>query len=100
MKKIIIIDGGPRKNFNTASMLQQFAEGATSVGKEIEVKTVRLVQGCTDTRVGGNCAGRRPCVGVAQLFQRDNGTDAGIPGTDRLPVALVQRLQHKKISKQ
>ena len=38
MKKIIIIDGGPRKNFNTASMLQQFAEGATSVGKEIEVK--------------------------------------------------------------
>ena len=42
MKKIIIIDGGPRKNFNTASMLQQFAEGATSVGKEIEVKTVRL----------------------------------------------------------
>ena len=26
MKKIIIIDGGPRKNFNTASMLQKFAE--------------------------------------------------------------------------
>lgn len=25
MKKIIIIDGGPRKNFNTASMLQKFA---------------------------------------------------------------------------
>ena len=40
MKKIIIIDGGPRKNFNTASMLQQFADGATSVGKEIEVKAV------------------------------------------------------------
>ena len=42
MKKIIIIDGGPRKNFNTASMLQKFAEGASSVSKEIEVKTVRL----------------------------------------------------------
>ena len=24
----MIIDGGPRKNFNTASMLQKFAEGA------------------------------------------------------------------------
>ncbi len=42
MKKMIIIDGGPRKNFNTASMLQKFAEGATSVSDNIEVKTVRL----------------------------------------------------------
>lgn len=38
----MIIDGGPRKNFNTASMLQKFAEGASSKGEEIEVKTVRL----------------------------------------------------------
>lgn len=42
MKKIIIIDGGPRATFNTASMLQKFAEGASSVSNEIEVKTVRL----------------------------------------------------------
>ena len=42
MKKIMIIDGGPRKNFNTASMLQKIAEGAGSVSGEIEVKTVRL----------------------------------------------------------
>ena len=42
MAKIIIIDGGPRRNFNTASMLQKFAEGACSVSNEVEVKTVRL----------------------------------------------------------
>lgn len=42
MKKIMIIDGGPRKTFNTASMLQKFAEGASSASDEIEVKTVRL----------------------------------------------------------
>ena len=42
MQKIIIIDGGPRKNFNTASILQKFAEGAMSVSDKIEVKTVRL----------------------------------------------------------
>ena len=42
MKEIFIIDGGPRKNFNTASMLQKFAEGASSVSDQIEVKTVRL----------------------------------------------------------
>ena len=42
MKKIMIVDGGPRKTFNTASMLQKFAEGAMSVSNQIEVKTVRL----------------------------------------------------------
>ena len=42
MKTIIIIDGGPRKTFNTASMLKKFAEGATSVSDQIDVKTIRL----------------------------------------------------------
>ena len=42
MKKIIIIGGGPRATFNTAFMLKKFAEGASSVSNEIEVKTVRL----------------------------------------------------------
>ena len=42
MKKIILIDGGPRKTFNTASMLQKFAEGAQSVSSDIEAKTIRL----------------------------------------------------------
>lgn len=42
MKKIIIIEGGPRRNMNTSQMLQKFAEGAESVGEHIEVKTIRL----------------------------------------------------------
>ena len=42
MKRIVIIDGGPRVNFNTASMLQEFAEGACSVSSEIDVNMVRL----------------------------------------------------------
>lgn len=42
MKTVIVIDGGPRKNFNTASMLQKFAEDASSVSNDIEVKTIRL----------------------------------------------------------
>ena len=42
MKKIIIIDGGPRKNMNTAKLLQSFAEGAKSAGSETEVKTIQL----------------------------------------------------------
>lgn len=42
MKKIIIIDGGPRKTFNTATMLQHIADGARSVSADIEVDTIRL----------------------------------------------------------
>ena len=42
MKKIIIIDGGPRKNMNTAKLLQRFAEGAKSAGRDVEIKTIRL----------------------------------------------------------
>ena len=35
MNRIIIIDGGPRKNMNTAKLLQSFAEGAKSAGGDI-----------------------------------------------------------------
>ena len=38
--KIMIIDGGPRKDMNTAAMVQAFAEGAQEGGAE--VKVVRL----------------------------------------------------------
>jgi len=40
MKKIMIIDGGPRKNMNTAAMLEKVAEGARSAGAEVTM--VRL----------------------------------------------------------
>lgn len=40
MKKIMVIDGGPRKNMNTAAMVQAFVEGAQEGGSD--VKVVRL----------------------------------------------------------
>jgi multimeric flavodoxin WrbA len=40
MKKIMIIDGGPRKNMNTAAIVEKFAQGAREAGAE--VKIVRL----------------------------------------------------------
>ena len=36
MKKIIILNCGPRKDFNTAQMLKSTAKGAESVGAEVE----------------------------------------------------------------
>lgn len=40
MKKIMIIDGGPRKKMNTAAVVQAFVEGAREGGAD--VKVVRL----------------------------------------------------------
>lgn len=42
MKKIVIIDGGPRKNMNTAKLLQRLAEGVKFVDKDAEIKVVCL----------------------------------------------------------
>lgn len=42
MKKIVIIDGGPRKTMNTAQMVEAFAKGAKAVSEEIEVRHIRL----------------------------------------------------------
>ena len=42
MRKIVIIDGGPRRNMNTAQMLQKFAEGVKSANEGVEIKTYRL----------------------------------------------------------
>ena len=42
MKKIVIIDGGPRKNMNTAAMIEAFTHGVKSVNEEIDVKRVFL----------------------------------------------------------
>ena len=44
MKKIVIVDGGPRKSMNTAQLLQRVAEGAKSIGEDVEVKGVRLLK--------------------------------------------------------
>ena len=35
-KKVIILNGSPRKNFNTAKMLKEAQKGAESVGAEVE----------------------------------------------------------------
>lgn len=43
MKKIILVDGGPRKNMNTASFADAFADGIRESGN-IAVKRVRLYE--------------------------------------------------------
>ena len=42
MKKILIVDGGPRRAMNTAALCDAFAEGARAASPEIEVARVGL----------------------------------------------------------
>ncbi|MCR4931851.1 MAG: flavodoxin family protein [Bacteroidales bacterium] len=90
MKRIMIIDGGPRKNFNTASMLQKFAEGAMSVGNDIEVKTVRLYgidykgcMSCMACKIKGKasnvCKFRDALIPVLEEIAQADGLVLGSP---------------------
>ena len=70
MKKIV--DGGPRKNMNTAQLLQRFAEGVKSFGGDIEVKTVRLYDidykgcmSCMSCKLKGKASKHLPFSGCA-----------------------------------
>ncbi|MBR2083008.1 MAG: flavodoxin family protein [Elusimicrobiaceae bacterium] len=36
MKKIMILNASPRKNFNTATLLKEAQKGAESVGAQVE----------------------------------------------------------------
>ena len=92
MKKIIIIDGGPRATFNTASMLKKFAEGASSVSNEIEVKTIRLY--ALDYK---GCMSCMACKIKGKASQVCKYKDALTPVLEEIAqVALLQRLQHHR----
>ena len=90
MKKIIIIDGGPRKNMNTAQLLQRFAEGVKSVGNDVEVKTVRLFEldykgcvSCMSCKLKGNvsniCRFKDALTPVLEEIAQADGLVLGSP---------------------
>ena len=85
MKKIMIIDGGPRKGMNTAQMIEAFIEGAKSASDDIEVKHVRLYDlepyrgcmSCMACKVKGKtsrvCKFRDPLLPVLQEASEADG---------------------------
>lgn len=50
--KVIAINGSPRKNYNTAALLNAFIDGAKALNEEVEAKIVHLYdyqyKGCTE----------------------------------------------------
>ena len=90
MMKIMIIDGGPRRNMNTAKMLQKLAEGVKSVDESIEVKTVRLYdlnyKGCMSCMVcklkgkaSNVCKFKDPLTPVLEEIAGADGLALGSP---------------------
>lgn len=90
MKKIIIIDGGPRRNMNTAQMLQHFAKGVKSVNEPIEVKTYRLYDleykgcmSCMACKVKGKasniCKFKDPLTPILEEIAQADGLVLGSP---------------------
>ena len=93
MKKIVIIDGSPRRNMNTAQMLQKFAEGAKSVDADNEVKTYRLYDlnykgckgcmACMACKVKGKasniCKFKDPLTPILEEIARADGLVLGSP---------------------
>ena len=108
MKKIMIIDGGPRKGMNTAKMIEAFIEGAKSASDDIEVKHVRLYDlepyrgcmSCMACKVKGKtsrvCKFRDPLLPVLQEASEANGLVLASPiyMADRtaLTQAFVERI--------
>ena len=90
MKKIMIIDGGPRKNMNTAQMLQKIAEGAKSCGDDVEVKQVRLYEldykgcmSCMACKIKGKasnvCKFKDPLTPILEEIAQADGLVLGSP---------------------
>ncbi|PNV64996.1 FMN reductase [Rubneribacter badeniensis] len=62
-KKIVVLNGSPRKRGNTSALVEAFAEGAREAGCEVEVfflegMDIRACKGC----FGGDRTRENPCV--------------------------------------
>ncbi|MDE6851027.1 MAG: flavodoxin family protein [Lachnospiraceae bacterium] len=62
-KKIVVLNGSPRKNGNTSELVQSFAEGAESSGNEVTVFHLDSmnIHGCKGC-FGGHSSKECPCV--------------------------------------
>ena len=75
MKKILILNGSPRKNGKTASLVKAFTEGAASAGNEVKeiyidglnIASCKACESCS--RNGGNCVQKDDMVQVYEAVE-------------------------------
>lgn len=75
MKKILILNGSPRKNGKTASLINAFVEGAESAGNEVnnmylnsmKIKGCLACEKCSQN--GGDCVQKDDMETVTEAFE-------------------------------
>ncbi len=102
MKKVIVLNGSPRKNFNTAQLLKEAQKGAESVGAEVEY--INLVdmnfKGCMScfackrkgADLGGLCAWRDELQPVLQRILNADAVIIGSPIYYSYPTGMFRNL--------
>ena len=88
MKKLIAINGSPRKNWNTAELLKHAVQGAKDAGAEAEIVNLYTLnfKGCTScfacklkTRPHGSCAMKDDLTPVLQAVTAADAVIFGSP---------------------
>lgn len=107
MKKVIIINGSPRKNFNTAKVLKEAQKGAEAAGAEIEYfNLVDLnFKGCMSCfackrkgmDLGGLCAWRDELRPVLEKIVNADAVIMGSPVYDFYPTGMFRNLAERML---
>ena len=107
MKKVIILNGSPRKNFNTAQVLKEAQKGAESVGAEAEyINLVDLnFKGCmscfackrTGMDLGGLCAWKDDLRPVLEKIVQTDAVIIGSPIYYSYPTGMFRNLTERML---
>lgn len=102
MKKVIILNASPRKNFNTATLLKEAQKGAESVGAQVEyINLVDLnYKGCVScfackvkgNKTGGLCAYRDDLRPVLEKILQADALIIGTPIYYSYPTGMFRNL--------
>ena len=102
MKKVIVLNGSPRKNFNTAKMLLEAQKGAEAAGAEVEyINLVDLnYKGCMScfackrkgVNLGGLCAWNDDLRPILEKILKSDAVIIGSPIYYSYPTGMYRNL--------
>lgn len=107
MKKVIVINGSPRKKYNTATLLKEAQKGAESAGAEVEyINLVDLnFKGCMScfackrkgANLGGLCAWRDELQPVLSKILQADAVIIGSPVYYSYPTGMFRNLLERML---
>lgn len=107
MKKVIIINGSPRKNGNTAKMLKEAQKGAEETGAEVEYFNLYDYdfKGCRScfvcklkgNKTGGLCAIKDEAKPILENILQADAVIMGSPVYDFYPTGMFRNLAERML---